>query len=190
MAKQKSPFENAAYYIDAAVDLEKRRIILDCEINKESVGVIIRAIQVMNDIGNNRIKLIINSEGGDIIDGLALIDAIQTSEAPIDTLVMGEVCSMAFIIFLAGDRRYATERASFLHHQGVLNTQGRTEDVKKNIQEIDRLDNICDELLADKTNKNKRWWKDKIKEGDFLFDVETALKVGVITDIIKAIDRE
>lgn len=48
------------------------------------------------------IKLYVNSPGGDIYEGFALVDAIQLSKTPIYTYNVGTCASMAFLIYIAG----------------------------------------------------------------------------------------
>ncbi len=64
------------------------------------------------------IKLYINSPGGDIYEGFALIDAIMLSKTPIYTYNVGMCASMGFLIYIAGHKRYTLPHAMFLLHDG------------------------------------------------------------------------
>ncbi|MBR2695736.1 ATP-dependent Clp protease proteolytic subunit [Candidatus Saccharibacteria bacterium] len=64
------------------------------------------------------IKLYVNSPGGDIYEGFALVDAIQLSKTPIYTYNVGTCASMAFLIYIAGHKRFTLPRAMFLLHDG------------------------------------------------------------------------
>lgn len=64
------------------------------------------------------IKLYINSPGGDIYEGFALIDAITISKTPVYTYNVGMCASMGFLIYIAGQKRFILPRSMFLLHDG------------------------------------------------------------------------
>lgn len=64
------------------------------------------------------IKIYINSFGGEIHEGYSIVDAIEMSKTPVWTINIGVCMSMAFHIFIAGDKRFAFPNAVFLHHDG------------------------------------------------------------------------
>ena len=66
------------------------------------------------------IIIYINSLGGDIIDGYSLVDAICVSETPIYTVNIGCCFSMAFLIYIAGHKRYSMAHSEFLLHEGSI----------------------------------------------------------------------
>ena len=67
----------------------------------------------------HHLSLVINSEGGYITDGFALIDVMAGSRIPVRTIGVGEICSMGLMIFLAGERgtRIMTPNCIILSHQ-------------------------------------------------------------------------
>ena len=64
------------------------------------------------------ILLYVASNGGDVDAGFELIDAILASKTPVYTINLGYQYSMGFLIGLAGHKRYATQNAKFLMHDG------------------------------------------------------------------------
>jgi len=64
------------------------------------------------------IKLYINSPGGDIYEGFALIDAIKLSKTPVYTYNVGMCASMGFLLYIAGHKRFTLPHAMFLLHDG------------------------------------------------------------------------
>lgn len=106
-------------------DLKQRKLYLNCEICAETVGEIIRHILQFNtdDKGIPReerrpIILYINSAGGEVDSGFGLIDAIEASETPVYTVNLAMEYSMAFLIGLAGHKRFSQKNARFLMHDG------------------------------------------------------------------------
>lgn len=95
------------------------RIITLGDIETEIINDIIHSIYEINEEDVKKqtadpIKLIINSAGGEIYSGLALIDVINTSLTPIHTICHGSAMSMGLIVFVAGHHRTASPNASFI----------------------------------------------------------------------------
>ena len=74
------------------------------------------------------IMLFINSPGGDVTEGFPLIAAIETSKTPVYTINIGKWDSMAFLIGIAGRKRFALPYTQFLLHEGYnggINSSGK-----------------------------------------------------------------
>ena len=177
-------YDNTKYWIEYGIDIEKRRIELDEDVDSYSIGWITRAIRRMVDASWDKpIDIFINSYGGSIYDGLRLYDILESCEyTPIRMHAEGKVMSIAFILFLAGDERYASPRTTFMNHQGgedpgFLNLK----EAKINVRELDRLENVCLDILADRTNKTKAWWKKATEEKTTYYNKEQALNLGILT---------
>ena len=83
------------------------------------------------------INLLITSSGGDMVAAFALINAMQGSEVPIRTIVMGEASSAALCILMAGDQRVITPYASLLSHVFNSGTEGSYYSMKNMMSELD-----------------------------------------------------
>jgi len=84
------------------------------DIDSEIINDIIQLIYEINEEDAKKtqvepIKLIINSFGGEVYSGLALIDVIDNSLTPVYTICHGSAMSMALIIYAAGHQRMAKE---------------------------------------------------------------------------------
>lgn len=106
-------------------DLKQRKLFIDDDICQETIGEIVKHIMQFNkeDKGIKKedrtpILLYITSNGGNVDDGFELIDIIKNSETPVYTINLGYQYSMAFLINLAGHKRFATKNAKFLMHDG------------------------------------------------------------------------
>lgn len=106
-------------------DLEERRLYINSEIDETVIDSIVYHIFRYNreDKGKTEsertpIILYINSPGGAIYDGYGLISAIECSITPVYTVNQGMAASMAFLIFLAGKRRFSMKNSVFLMHDG------------------------------------------------------------------------
>lgn len=104
---------------------ERRRLWLNQDIDADVIDDYVYMIFMWNreDDGiapesRKPIVIYINSPGGCVTSGYALIDAIQASKTPIITVNLGICYSMGLLIYLAGHKRYAMPHATFLMHDG------------------------------------------------------------------------
>mgnify|MGYP003346654976 FL=1 len=166
------------------------RVITLGDIDSELANEIIEVIYEINEEDAKKtqkepIKLIINSFGGELYSGLALIDTIDNSQTPIHTICHGAAMSMALVVFAAGHYRYASKYATFMYHEASYGTDGKIMHHKQEIKETDRTDKICDEYLMSKTKFTVKQLKDvKDKRAEWYFDVKTAVKYGVVDEIL------
>lgn len=119
-------------------DLKQRKLFLNVDVEQVSVADIVKHIMQYNkeDKGiepNKRqpILLYITSNGGEVDSGFELIDIIKNSKTPVYTINLGYQYSMGFLIGLAGHKRFATQNAKFLMHDGsnfVYNSGAKAQD--------------------------------------------------------------
>lgn len=169
---------------------KQSRVITLGEITSESVNGIIELIYDINEEDAKKslvepIKLIINSFGGELYSGLALIDVIELSQTPIYTICHGSAMSMGLIVFVAGHHRSASKYSTFMYHEAAYPTDGKIAHHKQEMEEVQRTDTICDEYLMSKSKlTNKQLQPIRDKRGEWYFDVQTAQKYGVVDELI------
>ena len=166
------------------------RIMTLGDIETEVVNEIIHSIYEINeeDVKKEKadpIKLIINSSGGEIYSGLALIDVINTSLTPIHTICHGAAMSMGLIIFAAGHHRTASPNATFMYHEAMYGLEGKTVYHKQEMKEANRIDKLCDDYLISRTKLTQKIM-DNVKntQAEWYFDAKTALKYNVVNEIL------
>jgi ATP-dependent Clp protease protease subunit len=166
------------------------RIITLGNIEAESTNDIIQLIYDINDedIGKTQvepIRLIINSFGGEVYSGLALIDTIDNSSTPVYTICHGSAMSMALIVYSAGHNRYASKNATFMYHEAAYPIEGKVAHHKQELKEVERVDSICDNYLLSKTSFTQKQLNSVKKiQGEWYFDIETAQEHGLVNEIL------
>jgi ATP-dependent protease ClpP protease subunit len=168
-----------------------RTIVLSGEIDESSVKDAIQTISFINEIDSSKdevepIKLIINSLGGNILDGFALIGVIENSFVPIYTYGYGSIMSMALPILVAGDKRFGHPLATFMYHECLDSVPyDKMSIIKENIEETDRLMDMYDEYLTSRTSlTQKQLNKVKNKKTDWYFGSDEALSYNIINEVI------
>jgi ATP-dependent Clp protease protease subunit len=132
------------------------------------------------------IKLIINSFGGEVFSGLALIDVIDSSQTPIHTICHGTAMSMALIIYAAGHHRIASKYATFMYHEAAYEINGKVSFHKQELKETERIDKICDAYLISKTKFTQKVLQPhRDKQAEWYFDVKTAQRYGLVDEILE-----
>jgi ATP-dependent Clp protease protease subunit len=144
---------------------------------------LIKNLLILNTISSDPITLIINCPGGNVDDGWAIYDAIQSSKAPIIAQVLGQASSMGAIILQAAQVRQAYPFTRLMLHDGWVGAAGNARDVEANI-EVSRLDRYRSyQIFAKRTGKPSSYWSRKMAK-DYFLSADQALEEGLIDEII------
>lgn len=177
-------------------DKDNKRVLLLDEVDDQSANRIIRSIIEINieddyysaqvkDYKPEPIRILINSYGGSVYDGLGVIGAIEASNTPVHTMCFGSAMSMALFILASGHYRSASRYSTLMYHEISTTIQDKMSGIEDNLTECKRIDSICDTILVNRTKFKK---KDldllKKKKSDWFFTPETAKEKGLIDAII------
>jgi len=131
------------------------------------------------------IKLHIHSNGGSLHDGLTVVNAIVSSRTPVYTYAECTVASMAFMIYVAGHYRYARKFNDFMYHDVSFDVGGTATEVRRSVDSIVKLRDICDDFIIERTNITLSQINEVFKSNrDWHFFSEEALELGVCHEII------
>jgi ATP-dependent Clp protease protease subunit len=162
-------------------------------INNESACSVINYIFEINQIDentkiNNRqpIKLIINSPGGDVYEGMGIVDIIKKSITPIWVYVYGHAQSMAFAIVAVGHKRFASVNSTFMYHELSWGTDdSKLKYYKQELKEAERLWMSYDDIILKNTKITKSMLRKIYKESiNWYIDSKQALELGIIDEIL------
>lgn len=171
-------------------DIKNRRLTLKDTISVETIDDISRHILRYNaqDRGvaiedRKPILLYLTSDGGDVDAGFELIDVIENSKTPVHIVNLGYCYSMAFIIYLAGHKRYASKNATFLIHDGssyVSNSSGKAQDTMDFIAKVEKR--IKEYILSRSSISSKDYTRNLRKEW-YMYAEEAKIK-GIVDAIL------
>ena len=174
-------------------DLKQRKLFLNEDIDQYSVQEIIKHILQYNceDAGKPveeraPILLYVNSNGGGVDAGFALIDVIKASKTPVYTINLGYQYSMGFLIGLAGHKRFATQNAKYLIHDGsnfVWNSGAKAQD---QMEFYKRVDARIRQFIIQNSKINEEEYDQKLRTEWYLFADEA--KEKGFTDYIIGVD--
>ena len=162
-----------------------RIIFLGTEINSDVANIITGQLLWLDSIDPGKtITMYINSPGGSVYDGFSIFDTMNNIKSPVKTICTGLAASMASILLVNGKERYALPHSRILIHQPLGGVKGQASDIVIMANEITRLKNELNQILATKTGQPlDRIIKDT--DRDYYMNAEEAKEYGMINDIIR-----
>ena len=166
--------------------LNERVVFLGNEIDDVIANLVIaQLLHLESDDPDKDINLYINSPGGIVTAGMAIYDTMQFIKPQVSTVCLGQAASMAAILLAGGahGKRTALPNARILIHQPMGGTQGQATDIKIQAEEILRLREHLNGILAKHTGQPL----DRISadtERDYYMSSEQARAYGIIDQVV------
>lgn len=173
-----------------------RNIYLFDHINNKSVEQAVKQIIEVNEFDDKQeeaikgyqrqpIKIIINSFGGSIYDGFALVSTIKLSKTPIHTICLGSAMSMGLLIFAVGHKRFAHKYTSLMYHQASFGIWDSVGAIELELSEVKRVMKQYDEILLSHTkltqNKLQEYHK---SDSNWYMSAELGKKWGIVDEVL------
>ena len=166
--------------------LKDRIIMLSGEVNDQVASTVVAQLLFLEAQDPDKdIYFYINSPGGVITSGLSMYDTMNYIKPDIVTICMGQAASMGAFLLSSGTKgkRYALPHARIMIHQPSGGAQGQSTDIQIQAQEIQRLKDTLNDILAEQTGKTaKRIEKDT--ERDNFMSSQEALEYGLIDKVL------
>jgi len=165
--------------------LKTRTILLSGAIDKNLAERTIRQLLLLEDMGDDPIRVFIDSPGGDADAGYAVFDMIRFVKPPVWTIGMGLVASAAAIIQLASpkERRVGLPNSHYLIHQPLSGIRGVATDIEIHAKELDKLRGKINQLIAEETGVSFEQ-VEKDTDRDYWMNAEEAVNYGLISRVI------
>lgn len=166
--------------------LKERIIFLGEEVNEHTANLIVaQMLHLAYEDPKKDISFYINSPGGSVYDGLAIIDTMNFIKPDVQTIGVGMQASMGAVLLAAGakGKRFMLPNSRVMIHQPHGGTQGVMTDMEISLKEGVRTKELVVDLMAQYTGQKR----DKIRndmERDFWMTSGEAVKYGVIDKII------
>ena len=166
--------------------LKERVVFLGDEVNSATANIVVaQLLHLAFEDPKKDIKLYINSPGGSIYDGLAIIDTMNYIEPDVQTIGIGLQASMGALLLSAGakGKRYVLPNSRIMIHQPSSGTQGKITDQEIALKEGIYLKQKLAEMLAKNTGKDvKQVIKDM--DRDNWMSAEEAKTYGLIDEVL------
>ncbi len=169
--------------------LKDRIIFLAEDVNPASASLVVAQLLFLeSEDPDKEINLYINSPGGSITDGMAIVDTINYIKCPVSTICVGMAASMGAVLLASGakGKRYATPNAEILIHQPLIGgggLSGQTTEIKIHADHMVRTREKLNKLLSDRTGQSLETIE-KDTERDNYMTAQQALEYGLIDGIL------
>lgn len=132
------------------------------------------------------ISIYINSPGGVVTAGMAIYDTMQYIKPDVSTICIGQAASMGAFLLAAGTKgkRYALPNSRIMIHQPLGGAQGQASDIEIQAQEILRMKDSLNHILAEHTGQPLKQIK-KDTDRDFFMSANEAKEYGLIDEVVQ-----
>ncbi len=165
--------------------LKTRTILVSGEINKNLAERVVRQLFLLEDAGDDPVRVFIDSPGGDADAGYAIFDMLRFIKPPVYTVGMGLVASAGALILLAAEKQYrfGLPNSHYLIHQPSSVMRGVATDIEIHAREIERTRARINKLIAEETGQ-ELVKVEKDTDRDFWMGAEEAQDYGLISRIV------
>ena len=179
------------------VDIEERTFYLNTGVDSEAITESIIGILKINsyddkqeeklkDYERKPIKVIVDSFGGIVYDGMGLVNAITSSKTPVHTYCYSKGMSMGLLIFISGHKRFIHEHATLMFHQLSGMSYGTNQDILEEAKAKNNLNNMLMKIVKKRTKITEEQIKKKNeRKQDWFFRGKKAIKLGAADKLIK-----
>lgn len=169
--------------------LKDRIIFLSDEVNHATSSIVIAQLLFLeSEDPEKEIFLYINSPGGSIVDGMAIVDTINYIKAPVSTICLGLAASMGAVLLAAGEKgkRYATPNSEIMIHQPLIGgggLSGQASEIQIHSDHLIKTRQKLNKFLAEKTGQTLEKINNDTDRDKYL-TAEEAKEYGLIDEIL------
>ncbi len=185
MVVEKTAGGERAYDIYSRL-LKDRIVFVGGEIDDDTANAVVAELLFLQaQDAEKEISMYINSPGGTVTAGLAILDTMKMVKCPVATYCVGQAASMGAILLASGakGRRFALPHARIMVHQPWGGAQGKASDIEITAREILRLKEMLNGILADASGKTpEEVLKDT--DRDHFMSAEEAKAWGIVDKVL------
>ena len=166
--------------------LRDRIILINSEFDEHLSATVCAQLMFLNaEDPEAEITIYINSGGGHVMDGLAIMDTMNLIQAPVKTVAMGLAASMGAFLLSCGakGKRSATPECRIMIHQVSAGSKGTCKDMAIEMKEVDFLNTRLAAIMAKNSGKTVAQLK-KAMDRNFWMSSEEAKEFGLIDEVL------
>ncbi len=166
--------------------LKERIIFLTGEVNDEQASLVCAQLLFLESENPKKdIFMYINSPGGSVTSGMAMYDTMQYISCDVNTVCIGQACSMGSFLLAAGTKgkRFSLPNSMIMIHQPSSGFRGQVTDIEIHARNLVELKKRMNKLYSHHTGQ-KLSVVEKAMERDNFMTPEEALKFGLIDQIV------
>ncbi len=182
---EKSQFGERAYDIYSRL-LRERIVFLGGQIDDDTANIVIaQLLFLQSEDPKKDISLYINSPGGYVHSGLAIIDTMNHIKSDVSTVCVGMAASMGAMILSSGakGKRLVLPNAEIMIHQPLGGTEGQASDIEINARHIIKSRETLNKMLAKNTGQPLSKIEKDV-DRNYYMSAEEAKKYGIVDKIL------
>lgn len=186
MVIEKSQFGERAYDIYSRL-LRERIVFLGGGIDDDVANLIISQLLFLEaEDPKKDIYLYVNSPGGHVHSGLAIVDAMNHIKPDVATVAVGMAASMGSIILASGakGKRFALPNADIMIHQPHGGAEGQATDIEISAKRILSLRDRLNKILAKQSGQPLEKIERDV-DRDFFLTADEAKKYGIVDQVYR-----
>lgn len=168
--------------------LKDRIVMLDNDVSEHSASLIVAQMLFLESEDSEKdIFFYINSPGGLVTAGMAIYDTMQFIKPDVQTIVMGQACSMGSLLAQAGaaGKRKMLPNARHMIHQPSGGARGQATDMLIQVEEILKMKKNLTEIYVKHNSKGKTYEQILADmERDKFMSAQEALDYGLVDEIV------
>jgi ATP-dependent protease ClpP protease subunit len=144
-----------------------------------------RASQFVKDlqgVTTKRIALHLNTPGGDVFDGIAILNALRAHPATVTVTVDSLAASIGSVIAMAGERIVMAKHSTLMIHDPATLAWGDAAEMRKTAEILDQLGDTIAGVYAERAGGSVREWRDRMLEETWYTDRE-AVDAGLADEV-------
>lgn len=168
--------------------LKDRLILLEGEVHDQMANLIVAQLLFLESENSEQdITMFINSPGGSVTAGMAILDTMDFVKCDVRTIVMGSACSMGSLLASSGTKgkRGILPNARHMIHQVSSGSQGTAIDMRIQLEETLRLNKVLTEIYASNTGKTVEELEKDMSRDHFL-NAEQSVLYGLADSIVSS----
>ena len=183
---EKSQFGERAYDIYSRL-LKERIVFLGGVIDSDTATIVVAQLLFLESEDPKKdIFLYINSPGGHVTAGLAILDTMNHIKPDVNTVCVGHAASMGAVLLSAGKKgkRFILPNAEVMIHQPLGGVEGQASDIEITAKQILKTRDRLTKILANNSGQKM----DKVAKDvdrDYWMDAEESKKYGIIDEVMK-----
>ena len=173
------------YSLEKGISIQDRVIRLTGEIGEDfDFDFVDFALSELERDSKANITIRMCSGGGDVYEALAIAGRIKESRAHITTVGYGQIMSAATLILACGNFRKISEFCTFMTHEASYDIGGRHSDVREEVEQMEREENLWCKYMEKFSNKTADWWRKVATKRNYYMTAEQVLECGVADKVI------
>ena len=166
--------------------LTDRIVFLGEQVNAQTANLVVAQLLFLaNEDPKRDIKLYINSPGGSVYDGLAIIDTMNYIEPDVQTIGIGLQASMGAMLLACGakGKRYLLPNSRVMIHQPSSGTEGKITDQEIALKEGIEIKKRLSEIFAERTGKSAKQVEKDMDRDNWMSAAE-AKAYGIVDEVL------